>query len=125
MMEHQTLTDLTERQETLIIETLTALMKVLEATIASLTLVSLITKLIKRTMDSTAIITIIIRNNRKELKIMSFEQWLEQNDEIVSDTASQLLDELYSQYVYGENKTLSDCIFVTEEALDYVDSWFN
>lgn len=124
MMEHQTLTDLTERQETLIIETLTALMKALEATIASLTLVSLITKLIKRTMDSTAIITIIIRN-RKELKTMSFEQWLEQNDEIVSDTASQLLDELYSQYVYEENKTLSDCIFVTEEALDYVDSWFN
>lgn len=124
MMEHQTLTDLTERQETLIIETLTALMKALEATIASLTLVSLITKLIKRTMDSTAIITIIIRN-RKELKIMSFEQWLEQNNEVVSDTTSNLLDELYSQYVYEENKTLSDCIFVTEEALDYVDSWFN
>lgn len=124
MMEHQTLTDLTERQETLIIETLTALMKALEATIASLTLVSLITKLIKRTMDSTAIITIIIRN-RKELKTMSFEQWLEQNNEVVSDTTSNLLDELYSQYVYEENKTLSDCIFVTEEALAYVDSWFN
>lgn len=64
-------------------------------------------------------------NNRKELKTMSFEQWLEQNDEIVSDTTSQLLDELYAQYVYEENKTLSDCIFVTEEALAYVDGWFN
>lgn len=69
MMEHQTLTELIETQETLIIETLTALMKVLKATIATMTLGSLITKLIKRTMDSTAIITIIIRN-RKDLKIM-------------------------------------------------------
>ena len=31
---------------------------------------------------------------------MSFEKWLENNNEVISDTCSDTVDELYAEYVY-------------------------
>lgn len=52
---------------------------------------------------------------------MGFEKWLEMKNEVVSDSCSGTVDELYAQYVYEENRELSDSLLRTA----YSGSWFD